>query len=143
MSREPLIKGFPAVIVFLVMVAADVRGENNYAEREDVKAFVKELAAEESFDERELLSLFRHAEYKQKIIDAISRPAEKTLTWAKYQDIFLTERRTKGGIEFMHQNKEALMAAYDIYGVPPVIVTAIMRAPSRINLSRIGEVLRW
>ncbi len=98
----------------------------DYVERPEVRAFVQELAEEAGFDERELLSVFSHAEYKQSIIDAISRPAEKRLTWAEYQDIFLTERRTRSGIEFMSENREALEAAYRTYGVPPVIVTAII-----------------
>lgn len=97
-----------------------------YADREEVRAFVKELAAEESFDEKNLLSLFRHARYKQNIIDAISRPAEKTLNWAEYQDIFLTAKRTAGGIAFMHENVASLRAANEVYGVPPVIITAII-----------------
>lgn len=100
--------------------------EQDYADREEVHAFVSELAAEAAFDERELLSVFRHAQYKQSIIDAISRPAERTLNWDEYQDIFLTERRVREGLVFMHENKDALLAAYDTYGVPPVIVTAII-----------------
>jgi membrane-bound lytic murein transglycosylase B len=98
----------------------------DYANREEVQAFVKELAARESFNERELLTVFRQAQYKQSIIDAITRPAEKTLNWAKYQDIFLTERRTVSGIEFMEKNRVSLEAAYEVYGVSPVIVTAII-----------------
>lgn len=98
----------------------------DYAEREEVMAFVQELAAAESFDEHELLSIFRHAEYKQKIIDAISRPAEKVLKWDDYQDIFLTKRRVEAGIQFIHENAEALAAAKEKYGVPPVIITAII-----------------
>jgi len=98
----------------------------DYVEREEVKTFVKELAEAESFDEKELLSLFRHAEYKQKIIDAISRPAEKVLNWAEYQDIFLTTKRVDAGIDFMHANREALEAANRQYGVPPVIIAAII-----------------
>ena len=65
-------------------------GVVGYADRSEVQAFVKELAAKESFNERDLLTVFRDAEYKQTIIDAITRPAERRLTWASYQDIFLT-----------------------------------------------------
>lgn len=111
---------------FLLLVSPVTSYAVEYADREEVQAFVKELAARESFNERELLTVFRHAVYKQNIIDAITRPAEKTLTWAKYQDIFLTERRTVSGIEFMEENRAALEAAYETYGVPPVIVTAII-----------------
>ena len=98
----------------------------NYADREEVKVFVKELAASESFNEKELLSVFAHAQYKQKIIDAISRPAERVLNWSRYQDIFLTERRVAGGIAFMRDHREALEAAERKYGVPPEIVAAII-----------------
>ena len=114
-------------IIFLVLLSVSVSSYAlEYADREEVKVFVKELATRESFNESELLAVFRQAEYKQSIIDAITRPAERTLTWAKYQDIFLTERRTVSGIEFMEKNRVALQAAYETYGVPPTIITAII-----------------
>jgi len=114
-------------IIFLALwLVPDSTYAVEYADREEVQAFVKELAAQESFNERELLTVFRHAEYKQSIIDAISRPAEGTLTWGKYQDIFLTERRTVSGIEFMEKNRVALQGAHATYGVPAAIVTAII-----------------
>ena len=114
-------------IIFFALLAVPVTTHAvDYVDRTEVQTFVKELAAQESFNERDLLTVFRNAEYKQSIIDAISRPAERTLTWAKYQDIFLTERRTVSGIEFMEKNRVALEAAYEVYGVPPIIVTAIM-----------------
>lgn len=114
-------------IIFLVLLSVSVSSYAlGYADREEVKVFVKELATRESFSESELLTVFRQAEYKQSIIDAITRPAERTLTWAKYQDIFLTKRRTVSGIEFMEKNRVALQTAYETYGVPPTIITAII-----------------
>lgn len=112
--------------LFLLLFCPLVSMSSDYTDRVEVQEFVRELAEEGDFNERELMSLFKHAEYKQSIIDAISRPAEKRLTWAEYQDIFLTERRTQSGIEFMAKNREALAEAYRVYGVPPVIVTAII-----------------
>ena len=40
----------------------------NYADREEVKVFVKELAASESFNEKELLSVFAHAHISRKLL---------------------------------------------------------------------------
>lgn len=114
------------LLTFLSILLVSTAALAGYADREDVRQFVKELAEEEAFNERELLSLMSNAEYKQSIIDAISRPAERTLNWAEYQDIFLTERRRRAGLEFMLANKDALTAAYETYGVPPVVVTAII-----------------
>ena len=107
-------------------------GAPDYPERSEVQAFIRELVTENEFDEGYLMSVFRQAEYKQSIIDAISRPAEKTLTWAEYQDIFLTEDRTKSGVKFMTKNQKSLDAAYKTYGVPPEIVTAIIGVENHV-----------
>ena len=114
------------ILTLILLLIPLVSFSSDYTDRPEVQEFVRELAEEEGFDERELLSIFSHAEYKQSIIDAISRPAEKRLTWAEYQDIFLTDRRTNSGIEFMSEHSEALEEAYRVYGVPPVIITAII-----------------
>jgi membrane-bound lytic murein transglycosylase B len=114
------------IIMFTLLAVPASAYALGYSERAEVQAFVKELAAQNSFNERDLLTVFGEAKYKQSIIDAITRPAERTLTWAKYQDIFLTKRRTDIGIEFMEKNRVALDAAYEVYGVPPIVVTAII-----------------
>lgn len=117
-------------IIVLVLAgfgcSTSTHDKGNYAEREDVKAFVQELVQESNFDEAWLLQLFSQAEYKQSIIDAISRPAEKTLSWAEYQDIFLTSTRTSRGKTFMKKNEKALQRAWETYHIPPEIITAII-----------------
>ena len=98
----------------------------SYADREDVKKFADELAELGSFTSSGVLTVFRQAEYKQKIIDAISRPAERTLDWGEYQDIFLTKSRVSNGRSFMETYKDALSRARKEFGVPPVIITAVI-----------------
>ena len=124
MLREPLIK---SIFLLTLLTPQQLLAEtSDYSNREEVRSFAKELAESEGFTTEGLLFVFRQARFKQTIIDAISRPAEKVLTWSEYQDIFLTESRTRAGRKFMMDNKEALAAAYVEYGVPPVIITAIM-----------------
>ena len=94
--------------------------------REDVQKFIAELAEEEGFDPIALTKIFSEAKFKQKIIDAISRPAERTLNWREYQDIFLTERRVREGKAFMVEYEATLARAYREHGVPPEIVAAII-----------------
>ena len=111
----------PVLIIYSYSAAAA-----DYINREEVKIFVKELAAAESFDESVLFSIFAEAQYKQSIIDLISRPAERVLNWAQYQDIFLTQRNVVDGVIFMQKNQKALAAATEEYGVPSRIITAII-----------------
>lgn len=96
-----------------------------YDGRPDVETFIAEMV-DEGFDERELKVLFAGAVYKQSIIDAISRPAERVLTWNEYQDIFLTDLRVSRGTEFIHENRDALVRAEKEYGVPALIITSII-----------------
>ncbi len=114
------------LLTFPLMSFSSTAGNVNYSDREDVKLFVQQMVENDSFITAELLTVFRQATYKQSIIDAISRPAEKVLTWSEYQDIFLTDRRVREGYKFMLENARALSEAYKKYGVPPVIVTAII-----------------
>ena len=44
----------------------------------------------------------------QSILDAISKPAEKTLTWADYRKIFITPERIEAGANFWRENREML-----------------------------------
>lgn len=114
-----------SLTVVLVSVQLYAQGEN-YANREEVIAFANELAESDGFKAEGLLTVFRQARYKQSIIDAISRPAEKVLTWSEYQDIFLTRKRITAGHKFMMENKDALQRAHHEFGIPPVIVAAII-----------------
>jgi len=122
-----VIKIFPLVLFFcfsLKIFADDAKIA--YQHRDEVKSFAKEMSEKHGFDEKGLLVIFAQAKYKQNIIDAISRPAERVLTWAEYQDIFLTEKRIRDGRSFMLEHKDALIAAEKKYGIPPVIVTAVI-----------------
>lgn len=78
------------------------------------------------YTQSELVDIFRAAEKKQSIIDAISRPAEKVLAWHEYQNIFLTERRIKEGLEFMRAHQETLARAERELGVPAEVMAAII-----------------
>ena len=118
--RKTLLPAFLSLLWPLPGLADD------FVSRPEVQEFVRELAAESDFDERELLSILSQAEYQQSVIDSISRPAEKQLTWAEYQDIFLTAERTRAGVEFMSEHWAVLQEARKVYGVPPEIVTAII-----------------
>ena len=66
------------------------------------------------------------AERKQSILDAISRPAEKTKPWFEYRKIFLTEKRAKEGAEFAAQHAETLADVSAQTGVPASVITAII-----------------
>ena len=108
----------------------------DYSQRDDVKQFIENMVSEHKFDRSYLQSLFAQAEKKQSIIDAISRPAEKTMEWHQYRNIFLKPRRIKQGAAFFRQHKETLLRAEKVYGVDPLIIVAILGVETRYGALR-------
>ncbi|MDA0821947.1 MAG: lytic murein transglycosylase B [Proteobacteria bacterium] len=91
-----------------------------------VDAFIGELATNDGFDRAELARTFKEAQRSERILKAMSRPAEKSKPWYEYQKHFLTDLRISGGIEFWNANVDTLGRATDVYGVPPEIIVAII-----------------
>ncbi len=103
----------------------------DYTQRADVQAYVAELVAEHGFSADELTGLFARARRKQSILDAIARPAERTLKWHEYRDIFLKEPRISQGLEFWDQHEAVLLEAEQRFGVAPEYVVAILGVETR------------
>jgi membrane-bound lytic murein transglycosylase B len=103
----------------------------DYSGRPDVDSYLTEVSAQHGFERAELVELFKDAEHKQNIIDAISRPAEKTKPWYEYREIFVTETRIDEGVEFWRANAAALNRAHQEFAVPPEIVVAIIGVETR------------
>ena len=58
-----------------------------------------EELVEQGFDRSELQRLFGAIEFKQSIIDAMTKPAEKSMTWKDYRGLFIKPERIQQGIE--------------------------------------------
>lgn len=96
------------------------------AEREDISSFVDNLAAEHGIEAAYIRATLAQSESKQSILDAISRPAERTLDWHEYRDIFITRKRVNAGIEFIEEYREKLERASEKTGVPVEFIAAIV-----------------
>ena len=118
----------PAHMVFwlvfgLLLPTTSFGGEySERTERDEVLANV----VEQGVDRTWAAALLDQAERKQSILDAISRPAEKTKPWYDYRKIFLTDKRAREGVAFAQQNAETLAKVSDQTGVPASVITAII-----------------
>ena len=91
-----------------------------------VDEFTAEVQKDYGIPAAEVKQWLSQAEKMDSVLEAIQRPAEGTMNWARYQDIFLTEKRTNAGKNFLENQAEVLQAAEDKYGVPKEIITAII-----------------
>ncbi|MFK7915698.1 MAG: lytic murein transglycosylase B [Pseudomonadales bacterium] len=120
-----------ALLLALVLAFNLSTARADYAEREDVQAYIGELVAEHGFAKDTLQRLFNQAEKKQSILDAIARPAERTLKWHEYRKIFIKSSQFEPGLKFWRDNAKALARAETEYGVPARYIVAIIGVETR------------
>ena len=117
-------------IALLVSACAALMAANvaiaGYDQHERFNEFTKELEAEHGIKPEQAKIWLSKAERLESVLTAISRPAEKTKTWADYRKIFLTEKRIEQGKQFLKDNAELLAKAEKEFGVPKEIIGAII-----------------
>lgn len=102
-----------------------------YQNHPETVSFINEMVSEHNFAQADLQKLFAGAERKQSILDAIARPAEKTLAWKEYRQIFLKPDRIDKGADFWQANHAVLAQAKQEFGVPEEIIVAIIGVETR------------
>jgi membrane-bound lytic murein transglycosylase B len=95
-------------------------------QRADISVFIAELAQKHGFEPAPLTALLAQAESKPFILQAIAKPAERTLTWDEYRSKFLIERRINRGVEVHGQRQAELERAQAASGVPADIILGIV-----------------
>ena len=111
------------IVLGLLLPTTSLGGEySQRTEREDILMHV----VEQGVDREWASAVLDQAERKQSILDAISRPAEKTKPWYDYRKIFLTDKRAQEGVVFAQQHADTLAKVSDQTGVPASVITAII-----------------
>ena len=95
-------------------------------QRPDIRKFIAAVATRNKLDAAELSAMIARAVPQPKILDAISKPAEKTSPWWQYRARFITEQRIREGAEFWQQHRERLEQVEQQSGVDASYVVAII-----------------
>lgn len=118
---------FPVSALFMFLVAAcplagAATGQLDPQER---SAFLAEVAQKYQIDQSVAGPLLDKAQYRQSIIDAITRPAEAK-PWKDYRPIFLTADRIGKGKAFLAEHADALNEVAIRTGVAAPLLVAIL-----------------
>lgn len=130
-NSAQVIKNSSALVFVIVFSLVSVSAYCDYSKNAQLEQFVDDMVSRHHFSRPELISLFAQAEKQQKIIDSISRPAERTLTWGQYRNIFLKQKRIENGVKFWQENREMLEQAQKDFGVDIEIIVAILGVETR------------
>lgn len=100
---------------------------DNYAQREDVLAFVADMHARHGLDADVLTDMFRRTRPLATVIKAIMPPGDPGIrSWRAYRARFVEPIRIAAGHRFMRIHAARLAAAEARYGVPGEIIAAII-----------------
>ena len=115
-------------LIVTAVVRADEQPEsvNIDPSRPEVQTFIERMRAAHGFSSEELAQLLGQAKTQQSILDAMSKPAERTLLWYEYRARFLTEQRIAEGAQFWIEHRELLDETAVRYGVAPQYLIAIL-----------------
>ena len=111
------------IALFLVIAPASHAVD---VDRPEIDAFIESMVSEHEFDRDDLVRILEQAEVKESILEHIRKPAEKTLTWAEYRPIFMTEERVQAGANFWRENRASLDDISRSTGVPSEIIVGII-----------------
>jgi membrane-bound lytic murein transglycosylase B len=113
-------------IVFLLCISVATFSSADYSKKPQVADFVDLMVNKHQFERQQIAEWLAAAEHQTSIVKAMSRPAEKVKPWYEYRKIFISDKRTKRGVEFWQQHEATLVRAYEQYGVDPAIIVSIL-----------------
>ena len=127
----------PRVVVgllsFVLLLAGTAHADGSFSgrtrfdlDRPEIRDFVEATAAAQKVAPLEMYRLLANAEPQPKIIEAMTRPAEKVSPWYEYRARFMTEQRIAEGTQFMIEHRARLEKAHKDTGVAPEYVVAII-----------------
>jgi membrane-bound lytic murein transglycosylase B len=114
--------------MFLVSVSCSQAAEETFVdvEQPNVVAFIDEMVDTHDFDRDALSSVLAKAKVRQTIIEKISTPAERKLSWGEYRKIFITRERIAAGTTFWLENREMLERIQQESGVSIEMIVGII-----------------
>ena len=90
------------------------------------QAFLEHANSEYGLPAADVEAWLARSEYRQSIVNAMSRPAEKVKPWRDYRPIFISDKRIRDGQAFLARHRDALAKVEADTGVPAEMIVAII-----------------
>lgn len=115
-----------AMLISATAASMAYGSERNMVQRAEVQLYLDEIAAEHRFDRDQLETLFAPIYSQVSVLERIAKPAERTLKWHQYRDLFMTDKRIDTGVKFIRKHAAIFDRVEAEYGVPAEIIAAII-----------------
>ena len=92
----------------------------------DVDDFVRKTAYQLKQPLEEIESVISKASFQSDIIDKMNKPYEKSMSWERYRNIFMTPERIQAGLTFWKENEDVLNEVSASSGVDVFAIIGIL-----------------
>ncbi len=103
----------------------------DYSSKEETVEFINYMSEKHGYDKTYLTSIFKNAEFQDKVVRIMNKQPEGTMTWERYKGIMVNDSRISAGQEFIGRFAKDLKRAEKIYGVPAEIIASIIGIETR------------
>ncbi|MBV8851747.1 MAG: lytic murein transglycosylase, partial [Sinobacteraceae bacterium] len=94
--------------------------------RPEIASFITDVVRRDGLQRRAVVKILSKGEPQPKILEAMTRPAEKVSPWYEYRDHFLTEERVADGTQFYLEHRDTLERVAGQRGIAPEYLVAIL-----------------
>ncbi|MDR2014551.1 MAG: lytic murein transglycosylase B [Azoarcus sp.] len=127
MKSKTLASLFCLGVTFLVFTFGSACARADFTTREDVAAFIEEIATRNELDAAPIYVALSRASYLPRVIELITPPAKRGVrSWYRYRSQFLGNMHIEAGLKTWVQYEGELRRAEKQYGVPPEIILGIL-----------------
>lgn len=95
--------------------------------------YLESAAAATGWTSQEVRALLNQAVFQPRILELMTKPAEKAMPWHVYHSKIVTPERIAAGREFLLTYADALARAEATYGVPKEIIAGIIGIETRFG----------
>ncbi|WP_422358845.1 lytic murein transglycosylase B [Reichenbachiella sp.] len=96
------------VIVFILFTCFSYSMAHAQVDQTAVDDFIRNVAYQQKKPLKDVEAIVNQASFQSDIIEKMTRPAEKTMTWERYRNIFMKQERIDAGVDFWKANEKVL-----------------------------------
>jgi membrane-bound lytic murein transglycosylase B len=124
-SKTPFMTRYLAPLFFYLILSV-TPATHAQINQNDVDEFARNYAYQNKRPLAEIETILNQATFQPSIIEKMERPAEKTMTWTRYRNIFMKEERIQAGADFWIENEAVLQSVSTQSGIPEEIILGII-----------------
>ncbi len=95
-------------------------------DRPEIRTFIDDVVGRTGLERQGVIAVLSQGMRQPRILEAMSRPAERVSPWWQYRARFLTEQRIREGAQFWREHRQRLEAIEAQTGVPAAYIVSII-----------------